>query len=93
MPNKKSNTNINKNQIKFYCDNHSSLFLPLISNNFDTSQWHKIVANINNYHLINPPPDGDYLFCIMSQIALINNWQIVKRCNFDMNFILVNTKV
>ena len=66
--------NTNNNTIKFYYDNYSSLFLPIKSNNIIHSQWHKIFANINNYHLINPPGYGDCLFYIISQISLLNNW-------------------
>ena len=79
-----------KPSIKFYHDKHSELLVPMIEGNSVNDKWLTHAANINNMHYINPPADGDCLFHIVSQIALLNNWVDIPWNQLELRKIVSN---
>ena len=84
-----SNSSQSNLAIEFYYDQHSGLFLPVASNNqnlqlllhqlvrnnsYKAKDWFQHIANVNKIHLLNSPPDGDYLFHIATQLAILHRW-------------------
>ena len=65
--------------IEFYFYPHSELFLPVANNNNSYQPEHLLqhASNINNMHLLNPPGDGDCLFHIITQLAILHGWNDV----------------